>query len=217
MRLHRYISPVLCILILFGFCVNTDNFNPRDYNIDEVLKPINISAANSLKEDLDDYIKAINTEFPDIDTSGQRMVEIAKAQLGNVGGEKYWRWYGMASKCAWCAIFVSWVANECGYIESGAVPMFASVPYGVEWYKSRGLFMEGGKVPSPGMIIFFDFEDYDHGIYWINDGRGDHVGIVEKVEDGVVYTIEGNNGDMCRERTYPINSQWILGYGTPNY
>lgn len=62
-----------------------------------------------------------------------------------------------------------------------------------------------------GDIIFFDWADS-------NDGKADHVGIVEKVENGIVYTIEGNTtGDMCKENNYNKDSSVILGYGTPAY
>lgn len=61
-----------------------------------------------------------------------------------------------------------------------------------------------------GDIIFFDWADS-------NDGSSDHVGIVEKVENGRVYTIEGNSSDSCRQRDYDLNSTEIQGYGTPMY
>jgi len=59
-----------------------------------------------------------------------------------------------------------------------------------------------------GDIIFFD---------WQNDGHSDHVGIVEKTENGKVYTIEGNSGNECEQREYNANSSVIMGYGTPIY
>lgn len=60
-----------------------------------------------------------------------------------------------------------------------------------------------------GDIMFFD---------WENDGEADHTGIVEKTEKGKVYTIEGNtSGDSCKQKEYDINSNMILGYGTPMY
>jgi hypothetical protein len=40
---------------------------------------------------------------------------------------------------------------------------------------------------------------------------------VEKVENGRVYTIEGNTSDSCAERSYPIGYYEILGYGIPAY
>ena len=65
-----------------------------------------------------------------------------------------------------------------------------------------------------GDIIFFDWIDK---ITKVRNGKADHVGIVEKVEDGKVYTIEGNSGDVCRRQVYDIYSFDILGYGTPKY
>ena len=50
----------------------------------------------------------------------------------------------------------------------------------------------------------------------IQDGNSDHVGIVEKVEGGRVYTIEGNSGDACERNSYPVGNYQIMGYGMPN-
>ena len=63
------------------------------------------------------------------------------------------------------------------------------------------------------MIIFFDWVDDDG----TQDGSSDHVGIVEKVEGGRVYTIEGKSGDACQQNSYPIGYFEIFGYGTPKY
>lgn len=68
--------------------------------------------------------------------------------------------------------------------------------------------------PSPGMIVFFDWDN--KGNSGLQDGQSDHVGIVQKVENGVVYTIEGNSGDSCRVNQYPVGYYEILGYGVPN-
>ena len=65
-------------------------------------------------------------------------------------------------------------------------------------------------VQKHGDIIFFDWADK-------RDGKADHVGIVEKSENGKVYTIEGNSNDSCRQKDYDVNSEEILGYGTPIY
>lgn len=55
----------------------------------------------------------------------QAIVEVALTQVGNQGGQPYWSWYGFDSRVEWCACFVSWCADQCGYIESGLVPKFA--------------------------------------------------------------------------------------------
>lgn len=145
-----------------------------------------------------------------------RIVAVALSQLGNVGGMSYWSWYGFGSRVEWCACFVSWCANECGYIDNGVIPKFAGCVNGVEWFKDRGQWADGSFEPAPGMIIFFDWDSPD-GSSGPQDGLSDHVGIVEKVENGRVYTVEGNSGDSCRQNSYPLGHYEILGYGIPAY
>lgn len=128
----------------------------------------------------------------------------------------YWSWYGFGSRVEWCACFVSWCANECGYIDIGVIPKFAGCVNGVSWFKERGQWADGSFEPAPGMIIFFDWDSPD-GASGPQDGLSDHVGIVQKVEDGRVYTVEGNSGDSCRQKSYPLGYYEILGYGIPAY
>ena len=149
--------------------------------------------------------------FYDPDTS-TLIVEVARSQIGNVGGEPYWSWYGFTERVEWCACFVSWCANKCGYLRSGIIPKFSGCINGVEWFKDRGQWIGNSFEPSPGMIIFFDWDDEDG-----QDGNADHVGIVEKVENGRVYTIEGNTSNSCRQRCYPVGYYQILGYCIPDY
>ena len=140
------------------------------------------------------------------------IVTVALSQVGNIGGEPYWSWYGFDSRVEWCACFVSWCANECGYIEAGVIPKFAAcASQGVPWFQERGLWQDNSYEPRPGDIIFFDWDDGGQ------DGSSDHVGIVEKVEYGRIYTIEGNSGDSCRQNSYPVGYYEIYGYGTPAY
>lgn len=109
----------------------------------------------------------------------------------------------------------SWCANECGYIDAGVIPKFAGCVNGVNWFKERGQWLDGSEEPVPGMIIFFDWDN--NGSSGPQDGESDHVGIVERVEDGRVYTVEGNSGDSCRENSYVIGHYEIYGYGVPAY
>lgn len=136
------------------------------------------------------------------------IVTVALSQVGNVGGQPYWSWYGFNSRVEWCACFVSWCANECGYIENGVIPKFAGCIQGSEWFMERGQWQDGSFTPEAGHIIFFD---------WEGDGLTDHVGIVERVENGTVYTVEGNSGDACRQNSYAVGSSVIYGYGIPAY
>jgi len=140
-------------------------------------------------------------------TGNQAIVQVALTQEGN-GGDTYWSWYGFTERKEWCACFVSWCADQCGYIDSGVIPKFSLCSAGMEWFESRGQFMDGSYVPASGDLVFFD---------WKNDGSIDHVGIVESVVDGTIYTIEGNSGDKVARRSYPIGYGQIVGYGLPVY
>jgi len=151
-----------------------------------------------------------------IGTGDGEIVTVALSQIGNVGGQPYWSWYGFDSRVDWCAIFVSWCANECGYLDAGVIPKFAGCITGSNWFKDRGLWQDRSYEPRPGDLIFFDWND-PGGFSGPQDGLCDHVGIVEKVENGIVYTVEGNSGDRCREAHYPLGHYEIYGYGTPAY
>ena len=132
------------------------------------------------------------------------IVAVALSQVGNVGGQPYWSWYGFSSRVEWCACFVSWCADQCGYIESGVIPKHSYCPTGVEWFRSRGQWQDRNSIPAPGTIIYFD---------WGGDGVADHVGIVESCDGSTVYTIEGNANNACKQLSYAVGDQKILGYG----
>ena len=134
------------------------------------------------------------------------LVAVAQSQVGNVGGAPYWSWYGFSSRVEWCAIFVSWCADQCGLLDSGAVPKFSGVGTGVNWFQFRGQWLPGSAAPEPGMLIFLKWYGSDSLI-------ADHVGIVERVENGRVYTIEGNSNDTVQRNSYPLGHRKIFGYG----
>ena len=137
-----------------------------------------------------------------------QLVTIAKSQLGNEGGQKFWSWWGFTERQEWCACFVSWCADQAGLIQKEAVPKFSVCTDGVAWFQAKGKWQSGGSVPTPGTIIFFD---------WDHDGASDHVGIVESCDGTTVHTIEGNSGDAVKQNSYTVNSQSILGYGLVAY
>ena len=137
-----------------------------------------------------------------------QLVTIAKSQLGNEGGEKFWSWWGFTERQEWCACFVSGCADQAGLIQKEAVPKFSVCTDGVAWFQAKGKWQSGGSVPTPGTIIFFD---------WDHDGASDHVGIVESCDGTTVHTIEGNSGDAVKQNNYTVNSQSILGYGLVAY
>ena len=137
-----------------------------------------------------------------------QLVTIAKSQLGNEGGQKFWSWYGFDSREEWCACFVSWCADQAGLIQKEVVPKFSVCTDGVALFQAKRKWQGGGSVPTPGSLIFFD---------WNQDGASDHVGIVESCDGTTVHTIEGNSGDAVKQNSYTVNSQSILGYGLVTY
>jgi hypothetical protein len=149
---------------------------------------------------------------------GTDIVAVALAEDGkasNIAGQTYWRWYGFAYRDEWCAMFVSWCADQCGYIESGVIPKFAYVPAGAEWFKEKGQYQSrsSGYLPKPGDIVF---------ISWGGNGSYSHVGIVESCDGTYVNTIEGNTGVTpgyykIRRNEFTVNDLRITGYGTPDY
>lgn len=136
------------------------------------------------------------------------IIRVASTQIGNVGGLKFCKWYGFGGRVEWCACFVSWCADQCGYIDKGIIPKFAVVGDGVDWFKARGRFRNNKYIPHPGDVIFFD---------WDSDGTRDHVGFVERCDGKTVYTIEGNSGDTCRRLAYRVGHPEIYGYACPDY
>ena len=131
------------------------------------------------------------------------IVEIALSQEGN-DGTIYWSWFGHTSRVAWCSEFASWCASQAGLIDAGLAPCVSVCTDGVAWFQERGRFVDASFVPSTGHFIYFD---------WNGDRRADHVGIVESVSGGRVYTVEGNSGDRVRRNSYSLTSASILGYG----
>ena len=159
------------------------------------------SADTSASEDLSG-VQFVNGTRP----GNPALVDIAKSQVGNVGGAPYWSWYGFNSRVAWCACFVSWCYGQAGLSE----PRFAGCQsQGVPWFTSHGQWgARGYENIAPGDAIFFD---------WDLDGSADHVGIVIGTDGSRVYTVEGNSGDACKIRSYPLDYACIKGYGLMNW
>lgn len=147
---------------------------------------------------------------------GSEIVLVAKAQIGNEG-DKFWQWYGFEQHVEWCACYVSWCANQCGYIEKGIIPKFSSCDVGIRWFKEKNQWndREDNYYPFIGDIIFFDWYDNSKN----QDGISDHVGIVTRIDisNNMIYTIEGNTDNKCAERMYSLNDTQVMGYGSPKY
>ena len=134
------------------------------------------------------------------------IVDLAKRQVGNVGGQPYWSWYGFNSRVEWCACFVSWCYGQMGLSE----PRFAACQsQGIPWFTSHGQWGDRSYTNiAPGDAIFFD---------WDGDGSADHVGLVVGTDGSRVYTVEGNSGDACKVKSYPLDYSCIKGYGLMNW
>lgn len=136
----------------------------------------------------------------------QAIIDLALSQVGQVGGQPYWSWYGFSSRVEWCACFVSWCMNQVGHSEV----KYASCQYGgVPYFNDAGRWASGGYTDLvAGDVIFFD---------WDGDGTADHTGLVIGTDGTSVYTVEGNSGDACKTKNYALNSSVILGYGLMNW
>ena len=146
----------------------------------------------------------------------EKILSIAASQLGNSeaadGWTKYGQWYQdnidgssyFANK-DWCAMFVSWCANEAGVSRDILTP-YAYCGYGIQYFKEKGDWHDrsSGYVPKRGDVIFF--------------GTDRHTGLVDYSENGVVYTIEGNStNDSVARKSYDLGYGDINGYGSPKY
>lgn len=110
----------------------------------------------------------------------------------------------------WCDVFVDWCVwmaagkdkTKAEAVECQTGPYGAGVGFSARYYKAQDRFYTSG--PKAGDQVFF--------------GDNDHTGLVEKVEGGRVYTIEGNtNNAMVERKSYSLASTWIMGYGRPMY
>ena len=158
-------------------------------------------STNTSESESLDGVEFVNGTRP----GNPELVELAKRQVGNVGGQPYWSWYGFNSRVEWCACFVSWCYGQMGLSE----PRFAACQsQGIPWFQSHGQWgARGYDNLAPGDAIFFD---------WDLDGSADHVGIVIGTDGSRVYTVEGNSGDACKIRSYDVNYECIKGYGLMN-
>lgn len=139
-------AQVLYVLALLEAASETDFIDRLvgcfsvDQTYEQLIAAINATFGKDIS--VDEFTKLMAAISPEL-------VSAALSQLGNVGGEPYWSWYGFESRVEWCACFVSWCANECGYIDAGLIPKFSLCTDGVNWFKSKNAWIDGSEVPSP--------------------------------------------------------------------
>ena len=123
------------------------------------------------------------------------------------------RGYKLKSTDAWCAATVSAVAIKLGYTD--IIPTEVGCQQMIALFKQLGCWDENdARVPNPGDIIFYDWNDRGNGD---NTGWADHVGIVEKINGNKITVIEGNYNNRVQRRTIAVDGKCIRGYGVPKY
>ena len=160
---------------------------------------------------------------------GNSKSEISGCTPGTGNYTEFGLWYndrqeapGGYERAAWCAMFVSWCAHQAG-ISSSTVYYHAYTVYGVNWYLNRNLaytrqqVADGVYTPQPGDIVYFKSSR--------NGDKVNHVGIVVRYEDGILYAVEGNTNDTAYSTTggmvclksYQISDTFIRYICSPNY
>ena len=147
-----------------------------------------------------------------VEETRERVLLIGKCFLGyregNNNSNKFGDWYGMPNQ-PWCAMFVSYCMSKAG-VSQDVVKKFASCTIGWNWFAARGETRDKNFVPQRGDIIFFDWDP--------EAGNGmDHVGLVDRVENNTIYTVEGNHDDQVNQFNYPVGSNQIYGFVVPSY
>lgn len=169
---------------------------------------------------------AFENTYKNTGDMAEDIIGVANTQIGYMEGSldgtvqgsndctKYGQWYGLNYN-PWCAMFVSWCANQAG-IPVSIIPKHASCDSGMNWFKGRSKWQYspaygGNYTPKISDIIYFGYK--------LNNGEYDstHVGIVSRVDNTYVYVIEGNSSAKVQIVSYKLASSYILGYGTPAY
>ncbi|NRQ40002.1 CHAP domain-containing protein, partial [Nonomuraea sp. NN258] len=144
----------------------------------------------------------------------QKYIDLLESQLGYAekAGKytKFGDWYGKNvefdadyTSAPWCDMYLSWAADKLGYQEW--IGQFAWTVAHAEWFQEQDAW---GKTPKPGALVFYDWSGSN------DTDRIDHVGIVTKVEDGKIFTIEGNiDGGVAKRKERDTSK--VVGYGYP--
>jgi len=135
----------------------------------------------------------------------------ARGEIGYHEGannsNKYAGYAGHGNNQAWCSTFVTWALKKAD-AQGAQIPDFVkkAEPGGAAVESYRNAYQQNGRLfrsgtPQPGDLVFF------------GSGGGEHIGIVERVENGKVYTIEGNTSDQVARRSYSLGDPYINSFG----
>lgn len=134
----------------------------------------------------------------------QRLIDIAMQQQGNGGGQKFCSWWGYGYRVEWCAIFVSWCAEQAG-IPLSIIPKEQAVVRFLDFAKANNQFHARGAVPKAG------------DLFLLYGNSSQHVGIVTGSDGTSFSSIEGNYSDMCTTVTRSIYDAQLAGFFSPAY
>lgn len=227
-KLKRLISMLMAIMILFtstgGFATVSALTVAEEIETHQD-ETISISVSLDSLQSAGRNIERFTVEFAERkiqEKTGEEPVDkskivtydtsaIAKEALKYVGlgGSKFCRWYGVSSGTPWCAIFAYYCVKQANY----PITKSASVRGLANYYKAINMYIDDNNyIPKAGDLIFYNFKGRGHDYT--------HVGIVEKYENGTVYTIEGNWGghgnsyiSKVSKSSINLKSNEISGYG----
>ena len=207
----------------FGYDSNSlrEELGDCHYNV-ETWEPVDCKASSSDAEN----------EF------AREMIDIANSEYENnqgySDGKKYTDAYGTSQGTPWCTVFAWYVSSQTSVGGKSLYPDIISLKSAstgdyiryfnssrdsnIKFYYNDSCSNLSGKnkdiakyIPKPGDYVFFD---WDGRYYDISSDTQDHTGIVEKYEDGYIYTIEGNSNNTIQKRKYEITSCQVIGFGS---
>lgn len=194
-------------------------YDPRDYGLpiwrdEDHLPPETTPAAQ---------VETKETSMT-IEQAKYKLLSYAMDQLGHRESGDNWNEYAAmpemtqllgwdAQNQPWCNIFVNACFIACFGLEIGAAMIYQPVGSGsalcrasADFFKAAGAWIERGRTPEPGDVIFF-----------YRSGDINHMGIVSRVAGGSIVTVEGNSSDSVAERCYGVGDGGIAGYGRPRW
>lgn len=181
-----------------------------------------LTFTSNVEADAASYPTGYPNTYKNTGIGAKDIVGVARTQIGykeNSAGTKYGYWYNTYFvDQPWCAMFVSWCANQ-AKIPQSVVTKFAACSVGISWFKSQkrwynSKYFGGTYTPKKGDIVFYS----DSGC----QSDPSHVGLVAGLNGNYLDVIEGNatNSSVCEYTTSSsrsLNSSYVIGYGHPNY
>lgn len=170
------------------------NFSLPKLNFSDIWNSITTTSSNFYNSGKE-TVSNIKTNVKDF---ASRIVSGARKYLGYNEKDGSYKKFTNGRTEAWCADFATFVARENG----SNIPNFSGVSQILDWGRKNNKFSTTAKA---GDIVIFKGKNR-------NGKQVSHTGIVSKVENGKVYTIEGNTSDKVAERSYSLSDSRITGY-----